>query len=162
MTSNSRVKMVLMMKHHVTFVFKDTELSESYRITLIWILTSKTKSNYINKQVTTFTHHLQNRWKRGHKIMGRRGDKRGRRGVHLESAHPLQEGWGPLCHTVTVTPPPQHPKGHHFAASLRTGNAHAHACTHPRTHPHRHTVTVRLWKKRWIVPSASLSPKTCC
>lgn len=38
--------------------------------------------------------------------------KRKRRGVHLERAHPLQEGSGPLCHTVTVMPPLRRPKGH--------------------------------------------------
>lgn len=68
-------------------------------------------------------------------------EKRGRRGVHLESAHPLQEGWGPLCHTVTVMPPLHYPKGHR-----------ALHCTASNTH----TPFVHLQKRRWT--HSHLSP----
>lgn len=54
------------------------------------------------------------------------GEKRGRRGVHLESAHPLQEDWGPLCHTVMRMPPLHHLKGH-LALHCSASNT---KCTH--------------------------------
>lgn len=54
------------------------------------------------------------------------GEKRGRRGVHLESAHPLQEDWGSLCHTVMRMPPLHHLKGH-LALHCSASNT---KCTH--------------------------------
>lgn len=102
-------------------------------------------THWVKNNQRRWATHSRSRWKRGH--VGWRGKrKRGRRGVHLESAHPLQKGWGPLCHTVTLMPPLHHPKGH---LALH--------CTASNTNTHTHTPFVHLHKCRWT--HSHLSPR---